>query len=110
MDELKPENLENNKGGEEGLNQYVEKQQSPEEILFQLENAAESQTKVELTVRSLDGKSSKKGWVLPLAFAGNVLWVTIESGEVMPISLLRIEKVEQKKTEPPAEEISPENK
>ena len=84
----------------------VEKEQDPDEIIYVLEQSAEKREKVKITVRSMDGKFSKKMSVFVWNIEGDILWVVTEDGEGMPIELSRIEKVEQKKEqEPPPEEL-----
>jgi hypothetical protein len=93
------ENFNAKNNGETGFTheELVEKQQSPEEIIFTLEKAAETQEKVQITVKSMDGKFSKKLSVILWTLEGDLLWIITQDGEGMPIELSRIEKIEQKK-------------
>ena len=70
-----------------------EREQSPEEILKILEQAAEK-SEVRLTVLNSDGKESREGIVVPAYVEGNVLWVTTEKGEGIAIEISRIKKAE----------------
>jgi hypothetical protein len=85
--------------------ELVEKQQNPDEIIYALEQSAEKQEKVRITVKSMDGKFSKKMFVFVWNIEADILWVITEEGEGMPIELSRIEKVEKKEQEPESEII-----
>ena len=96
------ENFNKKNNGETGFTheELVEKEQSADEIIYALEQSAEKQEKVKITVKSMDGKFSKKMSVFVWNIEGDILWVVTEEGEGMPIELSRIEKVEKKEKEP----------
>jgi len=71
-----------------------EEEQTPEEIKFSLEFAVGNGTEARLTVTSLDGKSFATAIVSPVALERDILWVTTEAGEGMPVEYSRIKKVE----------------
>lgn len=85
MTEREPQINPENEPGEE-------KEQTPEEILFAIELAAENKSEARLTVVRLDGKSFSTAIVSPVALGGDILWITTEKGEGIPIERNRIKK------------------
>ena len=78
-------------------------EQTPEQILAALESAIEKQSRAELTVVDLDGKTERTAIVEPMEIEGDIGWVGTEQA-VMPLELNRIKKVEVEMANPSPEE------
>lgn len=71
-----------------------ENEQTPEEILEILKNAAENGLKTQLTVSGSEGKPDITNTITPYCFDGAYITVETENGDAFDLEIIKIKKAE----------------